>query len=166
MERAELAIDDSMDRISDRWQSESIGFAQLLEGSAADIVRMAGAGIERFRTSLNAMLDRLAQRSPSGTMRLAAGTIDHNARMMTARMRGDLSLRKKEISGRVGALAELDPRGVLRRGYSFCTTNRGTRVIPRAEKVSRGDEMTVHFYDGGVVCSVREKKKGRPWRKK
>ena len=105
MERAELAIDDSMERLSDRWRSESAGFARRIEESAADLARMAGERIERSRTSIDERLGGLAQRDPSGTMRLAAGTIDHAVRMMTVRVRGDLSLRKKEISGKLGVLA-------------------------------------------------------------
>jgi len=166
MERAELEIDGFLEGISDSWRSKSLAFERSLGESAADIMGGGGACIGRSRTSLDSMLDRLAHMNPSGRMRFAAGSIDHGLRVMKVRLSGDLSLRKKEIAGRFDALADLDPRGVLKRGYSYCTEARGVRVIPRAEEISRGDEITVHFYDGGALCSVREKQKGRPWRKK
>ena len=165
MERAELAIDGFLERISDCRRSRSLAFARSLEESAADMVRCVDKRIGRSRTLLESMLGSVAQRNPSGRMRLAAGSINHGLRVMMVRLNGDLSVRKKEIAGRLGALAELDPRGVLRRGYSYCTEGSGVRVIPRAGEISRGDQITVHFYDGGVLCSVREKKKGKPWRK-
>ncbi len=139
MERAELEIDGLLDRMSDTG---------------------------RLHVLLESTLDRLRRRNPSARMALAAGSIVHALRVMMMRLDGELSLKKNEVAGKLGALAGLDPRGVLKRGYSFCTEGDGVRVIPRAEKISRGDELTVHFYDGGVLCSVREKKKGRPWRKK
>jgi exonuclease VII large subunit len=166
MERAELEIDGFLEGISDSWRSKSLSLARSLDESAADMMRGAGESVGRSRTSLDSTLDGLAQGNPSGRMRLAAGSIDHGLRVMMVRMSGDLSLRTKEIAGRLGALAELDPRGVLKRGYSFCTADHGARVIPRAGEISPGDDLTVHFYDGGVLCSVREKRKGRPWRKK
>ncbi len=165
MERAELEIDRGLERISD-WGREKRGvWARSLEASAADMRRCVDERVERSRGLLDATRERLAQRNPSGTMRLAAESIGHGLRVMMVRLSGDIALRKKEIAGKLGALAELDPRGVLKRGYSFCTGERGTRVIPRAAEISRGDEITVHFYDGGVLCSVREKRRGRPWRK-
>ncbi len=166
MERAELEIDDLLERVSDWRRTRNLAFARSLDESVAILTRWIDGRVGRSRTSLDSTLDRLARRNPCEGMRLAAGSIDHGMRVMSMRLSGDLLLRRKEIAGRLGALAELDPRGVLRRGYSFCTAGRGARVIPRAEEISRGDELTVHFYDGGVLCSVREKKKGRPWRKK
>ncbi|MCX5753903.1 MAG: exodeoxyribonuclease VII large subunit [Candidatus Krumholzibacteria bacterium] len=166
MERAELEIDGFLERISNGRRSEILAFARLLDEFDADMARCIDGRTGRLRASLDSTLERLARGDPAGGMRLVAGSIDHGLRVMMVRLQGDLSLRKKEIAGRLDALAGLDPRGVLRRGYSFCTAGRGERVIPRSEEISRGDRITVHFYDGGVLCSVREKQKGRPWRKK
>lgn len=141
MERAELEIDGLLERVA----AECIGGA---------------------RASIDALLGRITMRNPAAAMRLAAGSIDHGLRVMKVTLNGDLSLRKREVAGRIGALAELDPRGVLRRGYTFCTEARGVRVIPRAGEISPGDRIAVHFYDGGILCSVGEKRKGRSWRKK
>jgi exodeoxyribonuclease VII large subunit len=166
MERAELGIDGFLEGISDSWRSRSLALERSLDESAADMMRRVDGRIGRSRASLDSMLDRLARMSPSGRMRLEAGAIDHGLRVMAVRLNGDLSLRKKEIAGRLGALAELDPRGVLKRGYSYCTEGRGVRVIPRAGEISRGDDIAVHFYDGGILCSVRKKQKGKPWLRK
>jgi exodeoxyribonuclease VII large subunit len=166
MERGELEIDGFLERISDWRRSRILAFDVLLDESDTEMARSVGEHMGRSRMSLDSMLVRLARGNPSGGMRLAAGSIDHGLRVMAVRLNGDLSLRRKEIAGRLGALAELDPRGVLRRGYSYCTGASGVRVIPRAGEISRGDRITVHFYDGGILCSVREKRKGRPWRKR
>jgi exodeoxyribonuclease VII large subunit len=166
MERAELAVDAAFERMVDQWRSRSAAFARILDESTAGMMRAAEQRAARAGTSVSSALERLAPVSPAATLRLAAGSVEYASRTMTARVKGDLSLRRKEIAVRLGALAELDPRGVLKRGYSVCTSAGGERVIPRAAGVSRGDEMTVHFYDGGVLCSVREKRKGIRWRKR
>jgi exodeoxyribonuclease VII large subunit len=166
LERSELAADDCLERIVE-WRRSSIDdLGDELASSAAGMAAALDERIERAREALGAARERLSERNPSVSVGVAAASIDERMRVMAVRTAGDLKLRSREVSGRVDALAALDPRGVLKRGYAFCTEGRGERVIPRVAGVSRGDRLTVHFYDGGLFCSVREKKKGRPWRKK
>jgi exonuclease VII large subunit len=85
---------------------------------------------------------------------------------MRARFAAAQTLRRNELAGSERALADLDPRGVLKRGYAFCTTADAARIIPRARDISSGDELMVHFFDGRARCTVQEKRKGKPWQKK
>jgi exodeoxyribonuclease VII large subunit len=166
IERAELEIEDRLERLADWRRSRVEGAAGAIDAAAAGLTASLGAAIEGARGTLGESLDRLSERNPSGAARAAGSSADELMRVMAVRLRGDLRLRGGDVAGRLHALAALDPRRVLRRGYAYCTDGGGGRVIPRASGVSPGDRMTVHFYDGGLLCSVREKKKGRPWRKK
>jgi len=40
------------------------------------------------------------------------------------------------------------------------------RVVTRAAGVAVDEDLTVHFFDGGAVCRVREKRKGTRWQEK
>ncbi len=166
IERAELEIDARLDGLADWRRSNVAEIAGDIDASAAGLAASLGERIEGARQALGESLERLAERNPSGAARAAGGSVDELVHVMAVRLRGDLRLRGREIAGRLDALTALDPRRVLERGYAYCTDGGGERVIPRAAGVSPGDRMTVHFCDGGLICSVREKKKGRPWRKR
>ncbi len=166
IERSELAVDDGLERLADWRRSRVDGIVEALDASAAGMAASLDERIGGDRDSLGSALERLSERNPSGAVRAAAGLIDQRMRVMAVGLAGDLKLRDREVSGKIGALAALDPRGVLKRGYAYCTDGGDERVIPRAAGVSPGDRLAVHFHDGGLLCSVREKKKGRPWRKK
>jgi exonuclease VII large subunit len=80
---------------------------------------------------------------------------------------GRLSGRGNELAGTVHALSALDPRAVLRRGYTVCTTSDGSRVLPRVENVAKDSEMAVHFHDGDALCTVTRKgRKLSPWQRR
>jgi exodeoxyribonuclease VII large subunit len=166
IERAELGADGCLDRLADWRGSKADEIVDAIETGAADAAAALDERIERSRAALAAALEGLSERNPAGSVRLAAASIDQRMRVMAVRLRGDLKLRGREVAGRIGALKALDPRGVLKRGYAYCTDGGGERVIPRAAGVSPGDRLTVRFFDGGLLCSVREKKKGRPWPRK
>jgi exodeoxyribonuclease VII large subunit len=166
MERAELEIDDRVEWLSEwrqEWVRETAGFIDGFD------VQMRGALVRFLETAerhLAAQMERLKDRSPAGTVERSRAAIGYGERMMRAHVLAAHASRRRELAGSVRALAELDPRGVLRRGYSFCTSGDGGRIVPRAKELSVGDEMMVHFYDGGTLCTVREKRRGTPWRRK
>ncbi|MDH3584395.1 MAG: exodeoxyribonuclease VII large subunit [Phycisphaerae bacterium] len=54
-------------------------------------------------------------------------------------------------------LRAVDPRGVLSRGYSYTTDDRG-RVVRRAGKVRVGQVLTTHLVDGQVESEVTGKR--------
>jgi exodeoxyribonuclease VII large subunit len=166
IERSDLAVEDLLDRLADWRRSIAGEIVDGIDAAAADMTAALDARLRRFREAVGGALERLSARNPSGAVGVAAASIDRRLRVMAARLRGDLKLRGGEISGRIDSLAALDPRGVLKRGYAYCTDESGGRLIPRAAKLAPGDLIRVNFHDGGIGCSVRDKTKGRPWRRK
>ena len=57
--------------------------------------------------------------------------------------------RKPQVAGLARALASLDPKAVLRRGYAIVRDARG-RVLPRAEAAARARALEIEFADGRV----------------
>lgn len=166
MERAELAVDDRIDRLFEWWNDERNEMERIIDARGVQIEQCIKANLPRGEVSLAAWIERLVRRSPAEGIRLSIESLKYFSATMHARFSAGQSLRRNELAGCVRALTELDPRGVLRRGYAYCTTVETARIIPRAEDISRGDDLMVHFYDGGALCRVREKRKGKPWQKR
>ena len=56
-----------------------------------------------------------------------------------------------------------DPYAELKRGYSFCTSEDGERLISNTSEISKGEDMLVNFHDGSAFCRVKDKRKGKAW---
>jgi exodeoxyribonuclease VII large subunit len=167
MERVELGVDDRVERLHAWWMEEQSAAQRTIDASRVRLERLRETGLARNKSSLAAVIGRLARRSPAERIGLANESLKHHRRMIRIGLAAAQALRRNELAGRARVLAGLDPRGVLKRGYAFCSTaDDARRIIPRAEKVSSGDDMMVHFYDGGALCKVREKRKGTPWQRK
>jgi exonuclease VII large subunit len=117
--------------------------------------------------SLRSAVGRLSLRSPGEHIHVSRERVEHMSAMLRSGAGGGFSVRRNDLTGTVHALSALDPRSVLRRGYTVCTTNDGSRVIPRVENVAKDSEMAVHFHDGDAFCTVtRKRRKLSPWQKR
>jgi exodeoxyribonuclease VII large subunit len=167
MERAELEVDDSCEGLREWWRAHRIGLEEVLgqlERVMREGVRERGAA---SANSLGSLAGRLSLRSPREHIHVSWERIDHMSVMLRSGARGRFSARTNDLSGTMHALSALDPRGVLRRGYTVCTTSDGSRVLPRVENVVKDSEMAVHFHDGDAVCTVtRKRRKLSPWQKR
>jgi exodeoxyribonuclease VII large subunit len=54
-------------------------------------------------------------------------------------------------------LAALDPKGILSRGYTYCSDARTGEVLRDAGAAVRVEKMKVTFRDGGVLTEVKER---------
>ena len=167
--RVERAVDELDDR-AERIEERGLGTiadrraevnAAIDEAAIALERGLAGASAARMEASA-----ALAGSNPRSRIAAAGESERQLRRLMRSRLRSGISERRARAAGLARELAGLDPRSVLKRGYAYCTTASGARVVSRAETLSRGDDMLVQFFDGGALCRVEEKRKGTPWRKK
>ena len=116
--------------------------------------------------SLGAETKLIAPLDPGTKILVARESLERISRIIEARITSGMELWRGALTERLRLLDGLHPLTVLRRGYTYCTEPDGERVISRTGDVARGDEMMVHFYDGGALCYVERKRKGRSWRRK
>ena len=166
VERAADELDDRAARIKERGSGTIADrrdeVASAIAGTAIALERrIAGADAARREAAA-----ALAGSNPRAGIAAAGESVRQLLRLARSRIRSGISERRARTAGLGRELGGLDPRSVLKRGYAYCTTGSGTRVVSRAETLSRGDDMMVQFFDGGALCRVEEKRKGTPWRKK
>jgi exodeoxyribonuclease VII large subunit len=163
VERAELEIDDAADALASWWVERRRLLDEALDASARGMERSLRDAVSALGRGTDLLAGRLSAGNPAERIRHSHESLRHLSRGVRAGASGAVFLRRRELSGALAALAALDPRGVLRRGYTVCTTAGDERVVPRVASLAADDDLMVHFYDGGALCRVREKRKGSRW---
>jgi exodeoxyribonuclease VII large subunit len=166
LERSELRTDELTGRLG-HWWGGIVG--EISSRTLALSMRLEKAVDLRLRVwsaSLDARLDDLSKRDPTARVSAVRERVRRMANEMRMGIEFGIALKRRELEQRQRALSGLHPLEVLGRGYTYCTSPDGSRVIGSTDDIVTGDEMMVHFRDGGALCEVEEKRKGAPWRKR
>ena len=166
IERRAYELDDCVARLEALWETRRAEDVRSIESLRGCIDRLANGTMVRRRSDLAARIAALAERSPVYAVRASRECVRHLAKMMRIRLRGMLTIRCERSGGMLRALAGLDPRRVLERGYTVCTVPGSGAVISRSRGIVEGDRMMVNFCDGGTLCAVERKEKRTPWQKR
>lgn len=162
MERAELDIDGRVSRLRVWWDKKRGDGDRRAGASAAALERAAERMVSDGETKLMRRLGRLALNNPEKTVAAAAEALKHLDRVLHVRMTAAIALGRRELSEKMRTISGLHPDAVLKRGYAYCTTPEGETVISRAQGIAPDERVQVNFYDGGVLCRVERKRKGKP----
>jgi len=166
LDRAAMEIDDLLGRLDEHRKSALVERARSVEDAVDGIARSIDTLLAGGRLDLAERVGSLGERSPAAVLRASRERVRSLMRLLPARAHGALALRAAESRGRIRALAGLDPRRVLERGYTVCTRPGSNEVIARSLSLERGDRMVVNFADGGALCAVERKGETTPWRKR
>lgn len=166
LERLELRLADLLSRLDERVE-EGIGMAEdEMDSALMSLALSASNQVRRGGGILCAITERVPRLDPRARILVGRESLARISGIIEMRISSKVEMRRRTISERVRTLDGLNPLTVLRRGYTYCTGADGERVIARTGDVARGDEMMVHFYDGGALCTVDRTRKGRSWRRK
>ena len=166
----ERRLDDAaqrLDRLAERlpswWRDESGKAGRLLDEHG----RVLEAGLERAGRRNGERLAEGLQRLRGRRPEIGAHGEKYRRLVEAARVMVESGIRVRgaELDGMARTLAGLGPEAVVERGYAVCTDASGKRLVTDAASLSRGDDIVAYFRDGGAVCRVGGKRKGRPWRK-
>jgi len=166
LDRAELRRADMISRLEDR-----IDEAASSAGWAVDsLLLRLDVSMESATRCLNGRLGTVSQRldrlDPRTRILVERESIELISEIVGVRTAAGVEIKRRFVSELSRMLEGLNPLTVLRRGYTYCTGPEEGGIIARTDDVAPGDEMMVHFYDGGALCTVDRTRKGRSWRRK
>lgn len=75
---------------------------------------------------------------------------------LDSRMASILSIDKEKVAGLSNHLRALDPKGVLKRGYSITRTPGGKVIVSKSD-VAVGDTLLTNVSDGIIESKVQRK---------
>ena len=166
LERSELIGDDMTGRLENWWAGVKMESSSRIRSCSIDLARRMERELRIHESSLAERLERLSGRDPAIRTAKARETARRLGNILQMGMESGLKLKASELTERTRTLSGLHPLEVLGRGYTYCTSPGGDKFIGRSDDIVKGDEMMVHFYDGGALCTVEEKRGGDQWRKK
>lgn len=162
LERTELDIDGRVSRLRVWWDKKRGDGDRRAGACAAALERAAERMVSDGETKLMRRLGRLALNSPEKTVAAATEALRHLDRVLHVRMTAAIALGRRELNEKMRTISGLHPDAVLKRGYAYCTTPEGETVISRAQGIAPDERVQINFYDGGVLCRVEKKRKGKP----
>jgi exodeoxyribonuclease VII large subunit len=65
--------------------------------------------------------------------------------------------RKTQVLSLAQRLADLNPEGILKRGYSITMKKKTGEVVVNAGQVAHGEELSVRLHQGELGVTVSEK---------
>ena len=122
---------------------------------AARLERAMAHRLSTRRDTVVALQARLARETRAPLPQ--AARLDAAARLWRRAGQDELARRGARLDRAVRALAHLNPRAVLERGYAIVTTGNGD-VVQDAAQVARGDAVALAFARGGASATITASK--------
>ena len=166
LDRGELRRVDLMSRLEALCGRELETAARRVDACIERLRASASFILRRREASLNGCMDSIAPHDPMTRILVWRESLERFSQVIENRISSRTEHSKSVLSERMRLLEGLHPLSVLGRGYTYCTAPDGERIFTRAGDIARGDDMMVHFYDGGALCRVERTRKGRTWRRK
>jgi exodeoxyribonuclease VII large subunit len=145
--------------------SRLVKYAERLIGDERNSLQTRGAllssALRNFLASEKHGLSALARRFEHSVIRELAdrgSSMERLAVSLTIRLQAYLSGQLKALRNLDARARLLDPRNVLRRGYSITTL--GGRPVTDASALKRGDIIDTRLYSGTVTSSVENIREG------
>ncbi len=109
--------------------------------------------ITKRRSKVQLYISSLMRFDPVGRINQQRQTVDSQRMQMTGIIKNLLTEKKGRIVSFKGKLDSLNPKAVLKRGYSIVENSEGVPV-DSAKKLKTSDEISLVFYDGSLKARV------------
>lgn len=104
--------------------------------------------------SLEAQMSLIAALSPKNRLNNAEQRLDELSAAIRTGMHHRLDRAEQSLKANAEIISALDPLGVLARGFSLTSTDRG--IVTSAAQLSPGDSINVRLSEGAVRATVTE----------
>ena len=163
LEYGMLQVDEKSLRLKQGWSGYNLKLSQAagLSWSCLDVA--VKTRISEARSRLFLWSERIAAAHPEQKISTSREILKRLNESVDGKVKNRLDIMKERISIRIRMLEGLYPLSILKRGYSYCTSEDGNRLISKTADISKNDSMVVNFHDGSAVCRVKSKRKGKMW---
>ncbi|MBN2185724.1 MAG: exodeoxyribonuclease VII large subunit [Candidatus Krumholzibacteriota bacterium] len=163
LEYGMLQVDEKSIRLKQSWTGYNLELTQTAGALRSRLDAVVKTGIFEARGRLSLWSERISAADPKKKMSTSLEILKRLKGSIDGKVRNRLEILEERVSLRAKMLEGLHPLSILKRGYSYCTSEDGVRVIAKTADISKDDSIVVNFHDGSAVCSVKDKRKGRRW---
>jgi exonuclease VII large subunit len=163
LERSVFELTDRSDRVRKWWIETKEKNVSSLNATLENISGSVCEFLRLMREKNTVLNNRITISFPIESINSNILRINHILHVSMLALISQHSRLDRALHGRIRTLRGLGPMGIMKRGYAFCTSEDGNRVIAGINDISQGDAMIVNFHDGGAKCRVEEERKGFEW---
>ncbi|MBC8204418.1 exodeoxyribonuclease VII large subunit [bacterium] len=117
--------------------------------------------IDNYRNRLEWVRRSRGLNRPLDIVRQYAQQVDELRRRMDSATAVFLDKRRNRIDRITASLNALNPRNVLKRGYSICRKLPEMEIVTEAEKLNRSDRLDILFASGSAIARVEKTEESR-----
>ncbi len=110
--------------------------------------------LERARSRIDRMQERLLQQNPQRKLELLKNRNDHMGQKLVQLILNSLEKRQLKLEKISGELNTVSPLATLSRGYSI--TMAGESIIRNSQQLRKGNLITTRFCEGEAICKVEK----------
>ncbi len=134
---------------------------QHVDELASDLNEVTRTLIAERRSMLHEYYEHVARIEPHRLLGAMAVRLNELTSRSLAAITAVINARKMDLTAREGRLAALDPRSVLKRGYTITTNKTTGKVVRALDDVRTGDTMVTELAGDAVIESevVRQGKR-------
>ncbi len=140
---AELVVPDRLD------------ISESIQSAARSITRAVVQNLDRLRLEVDRLSHHYALRQPLLLADQKSQLVDELTRRLESESQHSLELKRQRFSALELHLNALNPKAVLRRGYSFVEGPRG--IVGSVRNINVGETATVHLHDGVLDSQITGK---------
>jgi len=113
--------------------------------------------LDLVRGRLEALLRSYGLRKPEGTLDQHRQHLDELQEKVRYLVVHEIDRRRMTIEHLLKNLQSLDPKQVLRRGYSICRRAADGRLVMSSAQLVAGEKLQLSFHRGGAFCRVEKR---------
>lgn len=157
IERSRFVLDDTTERLKHWWKWYKRDMSESIE---AGMLKSESSFKEKFRSyndRLSSLSEKLAVEGPAAALPPLNERLTKWLNFVKVKCGWKHDYLEKELEGKLRALVNLNPAGIMRRGYAICTDRENGEIISGVDQVIVGDSLAVNFHNGSVGCEVTER---------
>ncbi len=127
---------------------------QTIRHLVQKMFRRINTTISAYKEKVNYLTNSYALRRPSDVIKQYAQRVDELSKSLETQYVHRIEMNRSRVESLTKRLESLNPRAILKRGYSICYRKEDGKIVRRAEELAVDDGVSLHFYRGSADARV------------
>lgn len=131
-------------------------YLQNLDNLTASLQQSFHLQLSNRQQAVQALSSRLLQYNPQSSMANLTNQLTNTKQRLITAEKNKLVHQQQVLKGLHRELSSLDPYQVMKRGYSFISTDK--HIVNSVDQLSVGQRVTLNFYNGQAAAEIKQTK--------
>ncbi|MBI5346696.1 MAG: exodeoxyribonuclease VII large subunit [Chlamydiae bacterium] len=112
--------------------------------------------LENQKNSLKSMQEKISLLSPTNQIKILKERLDMLSKRLTESIKKQFLFNKDKFLRSVSHLRSIDPKNLLKKGYSILFSQKKNSIILSSTEVVKNDEISIVLHDGKIFATINE----------